>query len=79
MEGLYVSDLDLKQMVRELVTEMLAARDADRLVTCREAARLLAMTEDALRKAHERGDVAAVRIGRRVRFRVGEILQLGRR
>jgi excisionase family DNA binding protein len=73
-----VLDGDLRQTVRELIQEVLAARESDRLVTCREAASLLGMSEAALRKAHERGDVAAVRIGRRVRFRVGEILQLGR-
>lgn len=49
----------------------------DQLVGAEEAARLLGMTTAAVRKAATRGTLPCQRLGRRVRFKVSELLSLG--
>ncbi len=43
-----------------------------------EAAKFLSMTEGAVRKAAEREQIPCFRIGRRLRFRRSDLLNLGR-
>lgn len=47
----------------------------DRLLTAKEAATLLGMTERALRQAAHRGSLPAVHVGRRLRFRRFDLLK----
>lgn len=46
----------------------------ERMITAWEAALLLDMTEAAVRKAASRGGLPCHRIGRRLRFKVGDLL-----
>jgi excisionase family DNA binding protein len=48
---------------------------ADRLVDADEAATVLGMTPMAVRKAATRGTLPAERLGRRLRFRLSELLK----
>ena len=71
----------------EVVAPLLAAiraeiarigrHDLDRLIGVEDAARLLSMSQAATRKAAARGTLPVRRIGRRLRFRVGDLLALG--
>lgn len=54
-----------------------ASADPDRLLPAREAAALIGLSESALRKAAQRGTIPCQRIGRRLRFRAGDLLDLG--
>jgi excisionase family DNA binding protein len=47
----------------------------EQLLGVREAARVLGMTEGAVRKAQQRGHLPIVRIGRSVRFRLSDIIK----
>ncbi len=49
--------------------------DGDRLMTAKEAAEFLGMTERAVRQAAHRGTLPAVHLGRRLRFRRGDLLR----
>lgn len=67
--------------INEAVRRAIAAApraDPDRLIDSTEAAALLGMTSSAVRKAAQRGSLPALRIGRRLRFRVGDLLARGR-
>lgn len=65
----------IETIFRRVVRDELATLLRDELIDTHEAAKLLGMTETALRKAVERGQVTCIRIGRRLRFRRGELLQ----
>jgi hypothetical protein len=69
-------DFDLKQLAALLERLSDGSHDHDRLVGCRDAAGLLGMSEWALRKAVQRRQVHALRIGSRVHFRRGDLLEL---
>ena len=68
-----------RDLIRRLVTEMQPAdeRPGD-LVDAKEAARLLGMTAAAVRQAARRGTFSPVYLGRRVRFRLADLLALSR-
>jgi predicted DNA-binding transcriptional regulator AlpA len=61
----------IRAIIRE---EIVRAPFADRLLEASEAAERLGMSEAALRKAAARGTVPCRRIGRRLRFRLSELL-----
>ncbi len=68
--------------VRGIVREELLAAphgDPDRLIDVHEAAMLLGMSAGAVRKAAARGTLPATRIGRRLRFRAGDLMSRGSR
>ena len=65
----------LRDEIRTIVREEIArAPFADRLLDAAEAAQRLGLSEAALRKAVARGTVPCHRLGRRVRFRLSELL-----
>jgi excisionase family DNA binding protein len=67
----------LQAEIKELRAAMGAkpANDVD-LVDVATAAKMLAITEAALRRATSRGTIPAVRFGRRVRYRRSDLLLL---
>tara|TARA_R110002096_G_scaffold44524_1_gene119671 strand:- start:41245 stop:41601 length:357 start_codon:yes stop_codon:yes gene_type:complete len=66
------------QVLREAVNTELGEIMNGELLDVAEAAKLLSMTEGAVRKASERGQLPCVRLDRRLRFRRSELLALGR-
>lgn len=64
---------DLKQRVK-----VLEAGDPEELVDSVKAARVLGMTVVAVRIAAYRGRIPSRRLGRRLRFRLGDLFALGR-
>lgn len=71
---------DFAEIVGDAVRRELLAlghRDPDRLVGVTEAAEILSLTEKAVRKRVERGKLPARRVGRSVRFRLGDLIALG--
>jgi excisionase family DNA binding protein len=52
--------------------------NCDDLLDAIAAGHLLGMTPSALRQAARRGTIRSVKLGRRVRFRRGDLLALGR-
>ncbi len=66
----------LREIVRDAIREELRTVLGEELLTAEDAAKLLHMSVPALRKAVERGQVACVRIGRRVRFRRSDLIQM---
>ena len=61
--------------IRAIVREEIAhAPFSDRLMGAAEAAERMGLTEAALRKAASRGTVPSHRVGRRLRFRLSELL-----
>jgi excisionase family DNA binding protein len=62
---------EIRTIVRE---EIARAPFADRLLDVAEAAERIGMSEGALRKAVARGTVSCHRLGRRVRFRLSELM-----
>ena len=68
----------LKRLFREAVNAELANMMNGELLNVSEAATLLSMSEGAVRKAAERGQLPCVRLDRRLRFRRSELLALGR-
>ena len=62
---------EFRVVVRE---EIAKASFADRLLDAPEAAERLGMTEAALRKAAARGTIPCRRLGRRLRFRLSELM-----
>lgn len=69
---------ELKKLFREVVNAEFATVMDGELLNVAEAARILSMTEGAVRKAAERGQLPCVRLDRRLRFRRAELLRLGR-
>ncbi len=67
----------LIEIVRTSVRGELDRVLRDELVDAKEAARILSMTEGAVRKAAARGSIPCRRIDRRLRFRRSELLALG--
>ena len=64
----------LHEIVREAVRAEIRAVLDEELVDIKQAAQILNMSEAALRKAVERGQLRCIRLGRRVRFRRSELL-----
>ena len=62
---------EIRTIVRE---EIAKASFADRLMDAPEAAERLSMTEAALRKAAARGTIPCQHLGRRLRFRLSELM-----
>lgn len=67
-----------KKLFREAVKAEFATVMDGELLNVAEAARILSMTEGAVRKAAERGQLPCTRLDRRLRFRRAELLALGR-
>jgi excisionase family DNA binding protein len=65
---------DLRQRIVELESRLLAPPANDTLLDTAGAAKLLAMTPEAVRQAAYRGTIPCVRVGRRLRFRRSELL-----
>jgi predicted DNA-binding transcriptional regulator AlpA len=79
--ALVASRDEIGAVVREVVREELlrVPHDPDRLLTVDEAAQILSMTPNAIRRAVDRGTFPSPvkRLGRRLRFRLGDLLQSG--
>lgn len=73
--GVLAALAEIDEAVRTAVRAELnrTGGDPDRLVGVEEAAHRLGMTLAALRKAAARGTIPAKRVGRRLRFRVGDL------
>ena len=67
-----------KKLLSEAMNSELSTVMDGELLNVTEAARVLSMTEGAVRKAAERGQLPCVRLDRRLRFRRSELLTLGR-
>lgn len=74
----WLRSTDARNLMREIVAEAIQTeiRNAldDELLDVESAAELLDMTEGALRKAVERGQVPCQRVGNRLRFRRMDLL-----
>jgi len=75
---------ELEAVVRRVLRDELllcSSSNPDELVDTEVAAVLVGVTPAALRRAHERGQfpVAPVRVGRRLRWRRGDLLALAER
>lgn len=68
----------LKKLMSEAVGAKLSEVLDSEVLTAAEAATFLSMTEGAVRKAAERGQIPCFRIGRRLRFRRSDLLNLDR-
>jgi hypothetical protein len=62
---------EIRAIIRQEISQ---APFADRLLDASEAAERIGITEAALRKAAARGTVPCKRIGRRLRFRLSELM-----
>jgi len=75
---------ETRRLLAEIIQEAVGAAvakansDPDQLVDVEEAAKRLGMTRGAVFKAVERGKLPAKRIGRRIRFRLGDLTELAR-
>lgn len=69
----------LTELMKDAVRSEVSAALNEEMIDVRAAAKVLGTTSAALRKAMERGQVPCVRIGRRVRFRRGELLSIADR
>jgi len=65
----------MKEIVAEAVQSEIRGALEDELVDVEGAAALLDMTQGALRKAVERGQIPCQRVGKRLRFRRAELLR----
>jgi hypothetical protein len=65
----------MKEIVAEAVHSEIRSALEDELVDVAAAATILDMTEGALRKAVERGQVHCQRVGKRLRFRRADLLR----
>ena len=65
----------MKEIVAEAVQTEIRSALEDELIDVEGAAAILAMTEGALRKAVERGQVPCQRVGTRLRFRRSDLLR----
>ena len=68
----------MRELVQEAVRAEIRTVLDEELIDTRQAAELLNMSEAALRKAVERGQIPCTRMGRRLRFRRSELIELGR-
>ena len=64
----------MKEIVAEAVQSEIRGALEDELVDVEGAAALLDMTQGALRKAVERGQIPCQRVGKRLRFRRADLL-----
>lgn len=64
----------MKEIVAEAVQSEIRSALDDELVDVEGAAAILDMTEGALRKAVERGQIPHQRVGKRLRFRRSDLL-----
>ncbi len=75
----WLRSTDARTLMKEIVAEAVQAeiRSAleDELIDVESAAAILAMTEGALRKAVERGQVPCQRVGTRLRFRRSDLMR----
>ena len=65
----------MKEIVAEAVQMEIRSALEDELIDVEGAAAMLSMTEGALRKAVERGQVPCERVGNRLRFRRSNLLR----
>jgi hypothetical protein len=65
---------DLRQRIAELEARLTTPPANDTLLDAVGAAKLLAMTPEAVRQAAYRGTIPCVRVSRRLRFRRSELL-----
>jgi excisionase family DNA binding protein len=65
----------MKEIVAEAIQSELRSALEDELIDVERAAAMLNMTEGALRKAVERGQIPCQRVGSRVRFRRTDLLR----
>lgn len=65
----------MKEIVAEAVQNEIRSALEDELLDVEGAAAMLDMTEGALRKAVERGQVPCQRVGKRLRFRRADLLR----
>ena len=71
---------ELLSSIRQAVREELLTtgrQDPDRLISVEQAAGILGMSVNAVRKAAQRRTLPVQRIGRRLRFRLGDLLLIG--
>jgi excisionase family DNA binding protein len=68
----------MKEIVAEAVQSEIRSALEDELIDVEAAATILAMTEGALRKAVERGQIPCQRVGTRLRFRRTDLLRNAR-
>ena len=64
----------MKEIVAEAIQNEIRSALEDELVDVEGAAAILDMTEGALRKAVERGQIPHQRVGKRLRFRRADLL-----
>lgn len=71
-------ETQLRRVVRDELAAFRQHGDPDALLNAADAARLLGMSPAALRRAAERGrfPVPPMRVGRRLRWRRGDLIQL---
>ena len=67
---------DLRGLMREAIRHELRAVLDEELLDTKQAAVVLNMSEAAIRKAVERGQIPCQRMGRRLKFRRSELLGL---
>ena len=65
----------MKEIVAEAIQTEIRSALEDELIDVEAAAALLDMTEGALRKAVERGQIPCQRVGSRIRFRRSDLLR----
>ena len=65
----------MKEIVAEAVQSEIRSALEDELIDVEGAAAMLDMTEGALRKAVERGQVPCQRVGKRLRFRRSDLMR----
>jgi excisionase family DNA binding protein len=65
----------MKEIVAEAVQTEIRSALEDELIDVEGAAAILAMTEGALRKAVERGQIPCQRVGTRLRFRRSDLMR----
>jgi excisionase family DNA binding protein len=65
----------MKEIVAEAVQTEIRSALEDELIDVERAAAMLDMTEGALRKAVERGQIPCQRVGSRLRFRRADLIQ----
>jgi hypothetical protein len=75
----WLRSIDARTLMKEIVAEAVQTeiRSAleDELIDVERAAAMLDMSEGALRKAVERGQVPCQRVGKRLRFRRADLLR----
>ena len=75
----WLRSIDARTLMKEIVAEAVQTeiRGAleDELIDVERAAAMLDMSEGALRKAVERGQVPCQRVGKRLRFRRADLLR----